>query len=136
LLRGALVCVPLANELLSRCQELELQVKAGVAGSPDVQTIGLPDEVRKLWDRYCSDQDQTTRYPAGHPSPPRGIEDAWTFASLGAFLREPTSPLGRRCTDSEQLLSRLRNTLAHGHYVSWLHVKMMKQTLEALSVYC
>jgi hypothetical protein len=129
LLRGVLVCVPLANELLARCQELEHQIKSNSVA--DAATVRPPpEEVQRLWQRYRAGQDETTRYPPGHPAPPTGIADAWLFASLGQFLREPGSPLGRRGTHSEHSLSRLRNTLAHGHYVCWSHVRAMQRILE------
>lgn len=131
LLRGALVCVPLANELMARCQELEHQLKSNAVA--DARAITAPpEEVRRLWLRYREGQDATTYYPVGHPAPPNAEGDAWLFASLGQFLHEPGSPLGRRCTESELHLSRLRNTLAHGHYVCWRHVRGMQQIIAAL----
>ena len=132
LLRGTLVCLPLANELLGRCQELEHQIKSNAIA--DVRKVTpAPLEVQQLWRRYRSGEDETTLYPRGHPAPPTGDSDAWWFASLGQFLKDPGSPLGRRCTRTEISLSRLRNTLAHGHYVCWSHLCAMQRIVEAIS---
>lgn len=131
LLRAALVCVPLVNELLARCQELEHQIKSSVVSGGQAVT-DPPDEVQRLWLRYLSGEDETTFYPLGHPAPPTDRADAWWFASLGQFLSDSNSPLGRRCNRSELSLSRLRNTLAHGHYLCWSHVCAMERIMIAL----
>lgn len=132
LLRGTLVCLPLANELLGRCQDLEHQIKSNAIA--DARTLTTPpEEIQQLWWRYRSGEDETTYYPVGHPAPPTSNDDAWWFASLGQFLNDRGSPLGRRCTRTEISLSRLRNTLAHGHYVCWRHVCAMQKVIETLS---
>jgi hypothetical protein len=133
LLRAALVCVPLVNELLGRCQELEQRIKAECSGLPPYVGQDLPEDIAQLWERFRSGDDETTVYPTGHPSPPVKRLDAWQFASLGQFLLDPRSPLCRRSSRSELTLSRLRNTLAHGHYVCWAHVIGMQRILDALA---
>jgi hypothetical protein len=53
-------------------------------------------------------------YPTDCPALPR---DAWSFASLGEILSLGGEPDGG-ATDAWKVL-RLRNALAHGHYVNW-----------------
>ncbi len=131
LLRASLVCLPLANEILSRCQELEHQIKSRAVVDTKLRFQEPPEEIMRLWRRYCAGRDETTVYPDGHPAPPIAMNDAWFFASLGTFLRDSCSPLGRPHTASEQRVARLRNTLAHGHYVAWSHVQHLQRILDA-----
>jgi hypothetical protein len=132
LLRSSLVCRPLVNEILGYCQNLEQQLKASVI-LPSGDGGQVPDEVLGVWQRYREGRDDTTYYPNAHPSPPTRPEDVWFFASLGQFLRSQDSPLSRRYSDAELKLSRLRNTMAHGHYASWMHLCLLKEIMLALS---
>jgi hypothetical protein len=64
-------------------------------------------------------------YPAECPATP---DDAWAFASFGAYLAGTTVPREQR--SMLDALRALRNTFAHGHYVSWASVRRL-QDLEA-----
>jgi len=132
LLRNTLVCMPLVKEILGHCQNLEQQLKANVS-LPQGDAGMVPNEVLGVWQRYREGRDDTTYYPRAYPSPPTRPEDVWFFASLGQFLKSQDSPLARRYSDSELRLSRLRNTMAHGHYVSWKHLCMIKDIMLAFS---
>ena len=127
-----LVCMPLVNEILSHCQDLEQQIKASISITPS-ETHAVPDDVNTNWERFRERRDETTRYPDNHPAPPDKPEDAWFFASLGQFLNAPESPLSRSYTDEERSLSRLRNTMAHGHYASWFHLKLLRKIMQTCS---
>lgn len=132
LLRSALVCIPLVNEILSHCQDLEQQIKASILVAPG-EAHAVPDDVERNWERFRRGKDATTRYPSNHPAPPDKPEDAWFFASLGTFLNAPESPLSRSYTDEETSLSRLRNTMAHGHYAAWFHLKLLREIMQTCS---
>lgn len=130
LLRNSLVCMPLANELLSICQAIEHHIKSNVAATAH-QPEAPPEDLVATWQRVREGEDETTLYPRNHPAPPTTPADVWTYASLGQFLR-PESPLGRHPSATERSLNRLRNTLAHGHFAGWHQVAAMRRILDAL----
>lgn len=113
-LRSSIVNAVLANEVLRRCFDLESLL---VARSWS-ELRGLEsqlEEAQELKRRFAGGRLQENGYyPADCPALPR---DAWSFASLGEILSLGTDPNGGG-VDAWKLL-RLRNALAHGHYVNW-----------------
>ncbi len=118
LLRAAMVNGPLANEILRRCFDLESALVASAwVGHRDLE--GQLVSAQDLWRRFLAGRLQEAQYyPADCPARPR---DAWSFASLGEVL-ELAPGLGGRGSPAVRLL-RLRNALAHGHYVGWRVVR-------------
>lgn len=113
LLRGCLVCAPLARELLSRCFDLEADFRA--IGWAKEGGATVPPALRERFDRQHRPESFTARlYPAGSPAVP---DDPWAVADFHEFL----DALGDDDPHYRPLhqLRKLRNFLAHGHYVSW-----------------
>jgi hypothetical protein len=117
MLRGSLICRPIAREVLGRCLDLEHRERA-VCWSHRTKCIPPPDAADR-WSGYCNDAGHHARafYPANCPAEPR---DAWSFASFGEFIHAvaPNSPLWSAWHD----LRLLRNDVAHGHYLCWKSV--------------
>jgi hypothetical protein len=113
-LRGALVCTPLAMEILASCFEFERRLRTSLLH----QEGGMdpPPEVQEEAQQFASAVRSYTRslYPADSPALPT---DPWTFASIGKVVHAMKA-LGR-VADSVLQLRNLRNAIAHGHYVSW-----------------
>jgi hypothetical protein len=120
-LRGCLVCVPLAQELVMACLQLEARERGRLIACED-RDAG--PEAREHWDRFQHGESLTyTLYPPACPAAPRG---PWSFASFGQVLREFND--GAPWPDPRYRLLELRNHLAHGHYVGW------KAVLELMDV--
>ncbi len=121
-LRHNLVCMPLASEILVHCTNAEARIRMQLDG----RQVQPPDEKAvKNFDRYLRGESPAISYPAGHPSPPSRSQDVWQFAGLGETMRAC-----HRDSVGEPLWEtvNLRNAMAHGHYVSWAHIKSaMKQ---------
>ena len=110
-LRGCLVCMPLAQDLLTVCLQLEARERGSLVAPED---IAADSEATEHWGRFQHGISLTYRlYPAGCPAAPGG---PWSFASFGQVLRH--SGANRR-RDALYRLLELRNHLAHGHYVGW-----------------
>lgn len=128
LLKASLVCAPLAREIVSHCFDLESRVRSahGTLG------IGRPvsDQCRNLWKRFqAEDPDSEVRYyPKDCPAWPDNESE---LASFGEFLNT-IKPF--YCEEHHFSLLKLRNALAHGHYVSWhvirelRHIEKMERT--------
>ena len=119
-LRGALLCLPLAQELLTACFLLETQVRgrADLAEPP-------PDDSASHghWGRFRASRGRTAAlYPDHCPTAPTG---PWAFASLGEIIArgDPAAPSG----DWRHEVRELRNHLAHGHYVGWEAVRLARR---------
>jgi hypothetical protein len=113
LLRPCLVAAPLANELIRRCFDLEAWILAVVRS----RTQGdPPEEAVRRWAVFDAGRGWACRYyPPGTPARP---PDAWGHVAFGDAINGVLD--GR---DSPQdRLRKLRNALAHGHYVSWTSV--------------
>ena len=126
-LRSALVCSPLAAECLNLCQFFETQIRSRLHGRGDLSK--LPSEVN---DRQRAFQDGFTeyvRYPTRHPAPPDRQQDLLAFASFGEALS--TCPR-QAVSDADRSVQHLRNSLAHGHYVTWWHCKLALKQLRRL----
>ena len=86
----------------------------------------LPQQARDSFERFKRGNDQFVSYPTKYPAPPSRLKDAWAFATLGEVLR--ASPSGAVADLFFDIL-RLRNAIAHGHYVGWAHIKHAWQQL-------
>lgn len=123
-LRHHLVCAPLAGEILSLCLQFESQIQTRLHGRQDRSKI-LPQTIVNQ-DRFRSGSDDFVVYPSAFPAPPSSEDDVWAFASLGECLKScPTSAV----PDLYWQTLRLRNAIAHGHYVGWSHVQMALRML-------
>lgn len=129
-LRSAMVCLPLAAELMARCQEIEHQLRGVLLRDTDGNLSNPPPDAFANWTRCRQGQDEIVRYPASHPAPPVRPTDAWMFATLGQFLFDRSGPLKRQPSDMETRLVRLRNAVAHGHHLGWRHLVMMRDLIE------
>jgi len=123
-LRRALVCAPLAHELLRVCldQEHLFRSRHRTPGTPSENTVGN-------YDRYVRGEAGSDRdfYPPGCPAV---TDDPWDFASLGEFI--PATGVSGDVRRAVHDLRALRNALAHGHYVSWRGVSLLAQIREAV----
>jgi hypothetical protein len=91
LLRGMLRCVPLAQEVLLRCLDMESHVRA--LHAPACARIAVPAAAAERYARF-QDQDplapESMDYPQKTPARPTG---PWAFATMGEFLS--SVPRGR-----------------------------------------
>jgi len=117
MLRNSLNCAWLSRDLLSRCLALENRVR-----HRQVLYSGFPanppsEDARRPLNIACNDPSSMSACPCGHPSPPEARYDDWLYASFGEWeSAHPAAPGFWRD------LLRLRNTLAHEHYVGWRHL--------------
>lgn len=116
-LRYNLVCTPVASEILAHCLGVEAKIRMQLFGR---QSLPPDDKILSLFERYKSGGNEWVFYPGSHPSPPSTDADVWQFAGLGETLRSSSSvdrgsPLWNTV--------HLRNSIAHGHYVTWRHVR-------------
>ncbi|MEK6668986.1 MAG: hypothetical protein AABZ19_09215 [Pseudomonadota bacterium] len=124
-MRHQLVCAPLAGEILSLCLKFESQILVRLHGKRGAQNA--PPEAFSSQGRFKRGEDRFVVYPAAFPARPAEPDDAWAFASLGENLN--SSPSGNRpMYDNTR---RLRNAIAHGHYVNWCHVEWASKLLES-----
>lgn len=114
-LRSTLVCAPLASEILSLCLGMESTIRMQQHG----RLRSADPETRRIFNRFRAGESDFVTYPSGYPLPPTREADIWAFASLGALLMSCTSPPPQPCFDT----MHLRNAIAHGHYVTWQHVR-------------
>ncbi len=123
-LRPHLVCAPLAGEILSLCLQFESQIQNNLHGRQDRSKV-LPQTSENL-QRFKDGGDNFIVYPQAFPAPPEGEDDVWAFASLGENLKScPASAV----SDLYWNTLRLRNAIAHGHYVCWHHVSLILRML-------
>jgi len=123
-LQRALVCAPLAREVLGRCIDLEVAVRARhpVAGAVRTETEQVAARYR------ATGTAERGHYPDGCPGMPHA---AWSFAPLGEFIWAAPLDATRRMLLHD--LRGLRNHLAHGHYASWQAVRTLRRLEGALS---
>ncbi len=126
-LRANLVCGPLAAELLAICLQGESKIRVDLTRRG--LTKNVSQETLENFERFRSGFDRVVYYPEAHPSPPKRNEDAWGFAGLGELLK--ASRLGA-VPESYWSMLHLRNAIAHGHYVTWEHVKLARLVMRAL----
>lgn len=122
-LRHHLVCSPIAGEILSLCLRFESQIQTKLHGRQD--SSKLSNQTILNQNRFRSGGDNFIVYPRAFPALPDTEDDVWAFASLGENLSS--------CVDTVPGLYwdtlRLRNAIAHGHYVGWPHVRMALRML-------
>lgn len=117
-LRHHLVCAPVAGEILSLCLQFESQIQTNLHGRQDRER--LMDQTIANQERFKSGRDDFVVYPRAYPALPDTADDVWAFASLGENLKScPTGAV----PDLYRNTLRLRNAIAHGHYVGWSHVR-------------
>jgi len=117
-LRHHLVCAPVAGEILSLCLQFESQIQTNLHGRQDRER--LTDQTIANQERFKSGRDDFVVYPRAYPALPDTADDVWAFASLGENLKScPTGAVPDLYRDT----LRLRNAIAHGHYVGWPHVR-------------
>lgn len=123
-LRACLVAVPLANEVLRRCFELESLVVSGVTAA--CGDGGAPQDARDLFSAFgAGNISERQLYPRTCPAVPT---NAWAFASFGAVIKNRLDDSGSPCIR----LRNLRNALSHGHYVSWYAIQELFEIEAAL----
>lgn len=123
-LRHSLVCAPLATEILALCLQSESHIRAKLHGRGSIDSIS--SQTHESYERFKSGEDEFVVYPNKHPAPPHNSGDIWAFASLGETLRAcPKSAV----SDLYRSTVRLRNCIAHGHYVGWHQVKIALRQL-------
>lgn len=119
-LRHSLVCAPLASEILSSCMHVEAQIRTELHGKGEMR---LPsDETQRFYQAFANGTSETTVYPIAHPSRPDQAQDVWAFCSFGETLTLGP-PLNKEPLSAYRKIKDLRNSIAHGHYVCWAHVK-------------
>ncbi|MFM0222952.1 hypothetical protein [Paraburkholderia dipogonis] len=125
-LRHQLVCSPLAAEVLSLCLKFESQIKSRLHGRQDLNKAST--KTVDAHQRFKDGNDDFIVYPNAFPIRPERAEDLWAFASLGENLMScPTKAV----SDVYWNALRLRNSIAHGHYVGWRHVQWAHRMLES-----
>ncbi len=123
-LRHHLVCAPVAGEILTLCLQFESQIQTNLHGRQN--RAKLLDQTIANQERFKSGLDDFVVYPRAFPAAPDAADDVWAFASLGENLKScPTSAVPELYWQT----LRLRNAIAHGHYVGWPHVRMALRML-------
>lgn len=130
-LRHGLVCSPLAAEILALCLQSEQDVRSRLHGRGDLIKLAEKSKATENHAKYIAGIDDAIAYPDAHPAPPSRPDDVWAFASLGEVLH--CSPIGA-ISDLDRSILRLRNGIAHGHYVGWHHVKIALRQLQRSTV--
>lgn len=117
--RSSLVCGLLRKELLQHCLELE-----GLARGLLLRALPQtpPDETRDALRAFTEGRARSNRewYPAMCPAVPG---DEWDVADFGTILAQV--PLSVDLKNLLHDLRRVRNALAHGHYVNWAMVSAL-----------
>ena len=125
LLRNSLNCAWLSRDLLSRCLTLENRIRHRQALDMGFPTSPPSEDARRPLNIACNDASSMSAYPVGHPCPPDAKRDDWLYASFGEWeAAHPAAPGFWRD------LLRLRNTLAHEHYVGWRHLMEASRLVE------
>ncbi|TVQ00250.1 MAG: hypothetical protein EA381_07780 [Planctomycetaceae bacterium] len=125
-LRGCLLCIPLAQSLLTACFLIENQVRGRIR-LPNDAPPGAPFE--EAWQQFVGGASFTSSlYPASGPSVPAS---PWAFASLGEILCQDEGSLTGN--DWRQEVRLLRNHLAHGHYAGWETLQLTRQLISRLA---
>ena len=128
-LRHHLVCSPVAGEILSLCLRFESQIQTKLHGRQDC--VKLSAQTISNQNRFKSGSDDFIVYPRAFPALPDTADDVWAFASLGENLK--SCPVGA-VPDLYWDTLRLRNAIAHGHYVGWPHIRMALRMLRYFDV--
>jgi len=120
LLRSCLICKPLAQEIFSRCLNLEARERtarlAAVTLSPTEETLS-----RFRHFQQAEPMSEVRFYPMECPATP---SDPWAFASFGEMLKMVVGD--RRLAPELYELRDIRNAIAHGHYPAWRMVTTLR----------
>ena len=128
-LRHHLICAPVAGEILSLCLQFESQIQTNLHGRQDRGM--LSDQTIANQDRFKAGRDDFIVYPPAFPALPDTADDVWAFASLGESLKScPVDAV----PDPYWKTLRLRNAIAHGHYVGWPHIRMALRMLRYFNI--
>lgn len=131
-LRAALTCNPIASELLGSCLALECRIRERHWGREWDGQWEAYSEARDQHRQFLQGQREFVRYPADHPAAPDGSSpDTALFATLGEILAN--SKLPKLSVEHEVRL--LRNSLAHGHYVTWAHCQRAIDSWRAIEAW-
>lgn len=125
-LRHSLVCAPLAAEILSSCMHVEAQIRTELHGRGEMRPPS--EETQRFYDAFADGSSETTVYPPAHPSRPDQAQDVWAFCSFGETLNLGP-PMNRESLAAYRKIKDLRNSVAHGHYVCWAHVKQAAKVI-------
>lgn len=126
----SLVCAPIANELLSYCFSMEAQERA-VCSKCDLDPSLAREETLNAFAKYTIKDkfSEAAFYPSECPIAPNNV---WQFASFGEIIHLTASAFGQQRNDDRHALRRLRNAIAHGHYVSWSMVTCLRNLISKL----
>jgi hypothetical protein len=108
-LRAALTCAPLRDAVVARCLSWEARLRGAYVpvGQPP------PRAAAAFADLERGQGPDRAGYPPECPALPRS---AWELVPLGEFVSAlPATPAARVMNE----VRTLRNSMAHGHYVSW-----------------
>lgn len=130
-LRHSLVCAPLASEIFSVCQYVEAQIRSELHDKGKNNPPG--DEAHKSYQWFIDGNSESTIYPPAHPSRPVLEQDVWAFASLGETIYQ-TPQISNDSRTAYQRVQNLRNTIVHGHYVCWAHVKQAAKAAQRFRI--
>lgn len=130
-LRHSLVCAPLAAEIFSVCQHIEAQIRSELHDKGKNNPPG--DETKNSYQRFIEDNSESTIYPPAYPSRPILKQDVWAFASLGETIYQ-TPQISSDSRTAYQKVQNLRNTIVHGHYVCWAHVKQAAKAAQRFRI--
>lgn len=112
-LRSELFCEPLRQGLTAICHHGEALTRTRIFQS-GVRTP-ISEEGKALFEEF-NIEPRNNYYPSCHPAYPH---DPWAFASLGETIKSS----GVRLPEQFRSLLTMRNSIAHGHFVGWRHVK-------------
>lgn len=120
--RNELFCEPLRRDLTGICHHGEALVRARIFQSR-VKT-SVSEESNKLFEAFKTDT-RNYHYPSCHPAYP---DNPWVFASFGEVMNSS----GARLPEQFWSLLAMRNSIAHGHFVGWKHVKTAIDVLRVI----
>jgi hypothetical protein len=139
LLRRSLNCTTLAGEVVALCTGLELKIRQQHLRNMEVTDLPPYAEV-KLSDWYAGRDTEFVQYSSAVSLKPskKGAawNDAWAFTDLGDLenaLRQSNSRgLSVPVLSALGTLRRIRNSVAHGHPVSWNHIRELRNVADII----
>jgi hypothetical protein len=126
LLRGCLVCAPVAYEILNRCFDLESQQRAICWAARGGRSA--PESAQRRFHEFEAGIGyESPFYPRECPARP---DDAWPMTTFGEFLKVLGGSDAHRQVWYDLL--NLRNFVAHGHYVGWAALRKLREIEQGL----
>lgn len=138
LLRRSLNCSALTGEVIALCTGIELKIRQQHLRN---EIAEVPNEAEaKLTDWYAGHDTEFFTYPSIVSLKPwkEGSvwNDAWAFADLGdlerALRQSKFNRLSTPLLNALGTLRRIRNSIAHGHPVSWNHVRQLRNIADII----